>query len=70
VEVMPGELVAPSSVPGDKAIEIRLRRGRSLVVEPGFDASHLHGLLAVWGSRKPCCEIGLGLTGAKKDSSQ
>jgi hypothetical protein len=29
------------------AIEIRLRRGRSLVVEPGFDASHLRALLAV-----------------------
>jgi hypothetical protein len=32
---------------GDKAIEIRLRRGCSLVVGPGFDASHLHALLAV-----------------------
>jgi hypothetical protein len=32
---------------GDKAIEIRLRRGRSLVVAPGFEASHLHALLAV-----------------------
>jgi hypothetical protein len=47
VEVKPAELAAPSSVPGDKAIEIRLRRGRSLVVEPGFDASHLRALLAV-----------------------
>ena len=30
-----------------RAIEIRLREGRSLVVEPGFDASHLRALLAV-----------------------
>jgi hypothetical protein len=29
------------------AIEIRLRAGRSLVVEPGFDASHLRALLSV-----------------------
>ena len=47
VEVKPAELAVSSSVPGDKAIEIRLRRGRSLVVEPGFDASHLRALLAV-----------------------
>ena len=29
------------------AIEIRLREGRSLVVEPGFEAGHLRALLAV-----------------------
>jgi len=29
------------------AIEIRLGHGRSLLVEPGFDASHLRALLAV-----------------------
>ena len=28
------------------AIEIRLKQGRSLVVEPGFDADHLRALLA------------------------
>jgi hypothetical protein len=28
-------------------IEIRHRRGWSLIVEPGFDASHLHRLLSV-----------------------
>ena len=28
-------------------IEIRLRRGYSLLVEPGFDAGHLRALLAV-----------------------
>jgi hypothetical protein len=30
-------------------IEIRLNNGRSLLVEPGFDASHLRALLAVLG---------------------
>ena|SRR6266567_1831858 len=29
------------------AIEVRLSRGRSLVVEPGFDAHHLRALLSV-----------------------
>jgi hypothetical protein len=29
------------------AIEVRLSKGRSLLVEPGFDASHLRALLAV-----------------------
>jgi len=29
------------------AIEIRLNKGRSVLVEPGFDASHLRALLAV-----------------------
>jgi hypothetical protein len=47
VEVKPAELAMSSSMPGDKAIEIRLRRGCSLVVERGFDASHLRALLAV-----------------------
>ena len=35
---------APERYP---AIEIRLGKGRSLLVEPGFDASHLRALLAV-----------------------
>jgi hypothetical protein len=30
-----------------RAIEVRLGRGRSLVVEPGFDAHHLRALLSV-----------------------
>jgi len=29
------------------AIEVRLSKGRSLLVGPGFDASHLRALLAV-----------------------
>ena len=32
-------------------IEVRLSGGRSFVVEPGFDASHLRALLAVLESR-------------------
>jgi hypothetical protein len=38
---------APERYP---AIEIRLSKGRSLFVEPGFDASHLRALLAVLGT--------------------
>ena len=30
-----------------RAIEVRSRAGRSLVVEPGFEADHLRALLAV-----------------------
>jgi Transposase len=30
-----------------KAIDVRLPRGRSLVVEPGFDVGHLRALLSV-----------------------
>jgi len=36
--------VQPGQMPG---IEIRHRRGWSLMVEPGFDANHLRRLLAV-----------------------
>ena len=35
---------APERYP---AIEIRLSKGRCILVEPGFDASHLRALLAV-----------------------
>ena len=48
VQVKPPEQAAEAVVraPG-KAIEVRLCRGRSMVVEPGFDADHLRALLAV-----------------------
>lgn len=46
VELKPAERPTYSSC-GAKAIEIRMKRGHSLVVEPGFDASHLRALLAV-----------------------
>jgi hypothetical protein len=42
----PAEPVRPTGA-RSSAIEIRLREGRSLVVEPGFDASHLRALLAM-----------------------
>jgi hypothetical protein len=42
----PAEPVRPAGA-RSSAIEIRLRGGRSLVVEPGFDAGHLRALLAV-----------------------
>jgi transposase-like protein len=34
-----------------RAIEIRLGDGRSMMVEPGFDAAHLRALLAVLEAR-------------------
>jgi hypothetical protein len=42
----PAEPVRPAGA-RSSAIEIRLREGRSLVVEPGFDASHLRAVLSV-----------------------
>jgi hypothetical protein len=47
VEVKPAEAAKRWSAAGDKAIEIRLSKGRSLVVGPAFEASHLRALLAV-----------------------
>src|SRR5260370_15459185 len=42
----PAEPVRPAGAPRS-AIEIRLKGGRSLVGEPGFDPSHLRALLCV-----------------------
>ena len=42
----PAQAVQPAGA-RSSAIEIRLREGRSLVVEPGFEASHLRALLTV-----------------------
>jgi hypothetical protein len=36
-----------ATVARSNAIEIRLQKGRSLMVDPGFDASHLRALLLV-----------------------
>lgn len=48
VKLRPPEPVVQSApVPSSKAIEIRLLRGRSIVVGPGFDAIHLRALLSV-----------------------
>ena len=43
--VLEAERPAPATHSG--AIEVRLDRGRILVVEPGFDAHHLRALIAV-----------------------
>ena len=41
-------LSAPgAAAAGNRAIEVRLSGGRSILVEPGFDAHHLRALLAV-----------------------
>jgi transposase-like protein len=49
VEVAVTPAVENTSMPATRgrAIEVRLKGGRSLVVEPGFDASHLRILLGV-----------------------
>jgi len=48
VEVAPdGEAKQPKLAMRSGAIEVRLGRGRSIVVEPGFDAHHLRELLSV-----------------------
>jgi hypothetical protein len=48
IEVAPvAETNWPAAEMHGGAIEVRLRRGRSLVVEPGFDAHHLRALLSV-----------------------
>jgi len=48
VEVAPvREAIWPTSAMHIGAIEVRLCRGRSIVVEPGFDAHHLRALLSV-----------------------
>jgi hypothetical protein len=46
VKVSEAEPVSPTMVQ-ISGIEIRYRRGWSLIVEPGFDASHLRRLLSV-----------------------
>ena len=47
VRVRPGAESRQPAAAHDQGIEIRLDRGRSLVVGPGFDAHHLRALLAV-----------------------
>jgi transposase-like protein len=47
VAVEVAEVKRPSSAVHSGGIEVRLGRGRSIVVEPGFDAHHLRALLAV-----------------------
>ena len=47
VKVMRSEERALPAPGHSRAIEIRLSKGRSLLVEPGFEAGHLRALLAV-----------------------
>jgi hypothetical protein len=53
VEVQVVEAGGPSQPPAvhSRAIEIRLGGGRSLIVEPGFEADHLRALLAALEAR-------------------
>jgi transposase-like protein len=48
VQIKPAEPLCEIGVRQQtKPIEVRLRGGRSIAVEPGFDADHLRALLAV-----------------------
>ncbi len=47
VEVKVTAAVAEPQAAQGRAIEIRLKNDRCLLVEPGFDASHLQALLTV-----------------------
>ncbi|MGA9667982.1 MAG: hypothetical protein WBQ94_02170 [Terracidiphilus sp.] len=47
VAVEVGALAEQAPASAGRAIEVRLPRSRSLVVEPGFDAGHLRALLSV-----------------------
>jgi hypothetical protein len=47
VSVKPVLETAPAPTPRGSAIEVRLKGGRSLVVEPGFDVCHFRALLTV-----------------------
>jgi transposase-like protein len=47
VAVHPPLEALPALAARGSAIEVRLNGGRSLVVEPGFNANHLRALLAV-----------------------
>ena len=47
VAVKPTAEIAAVRPARSSAIEVRLGRGRSLLVEPGFDAHHLRALLSV-----------------------
>jgi hypothetical protein len=47
VSVKPEMEAAPAPTTRGSAIEVRLKGGRSLVVEPGFNVHHLRALLTV-----------------------
>ena len=45
------QVVEGGQLASGRAIEIRLGGGRSILVEPGFDAAHLGAVLAVLEAR-------------------
>ncbi len=47
VEMAPAWEAKHAAASQNAAIEVRLSRGRSILVEPGFDAMHLRALLSV-----------------------
>jgi hypothetical protein len=47
VSVKPLMEAASAPATGGSAIELRLKGGRSLVIEPGFNVHHLRALLTV-----------------------
>ena len=47
VAVKPALEIAPAPATRGSAIEVRLKGGRSLVVEPGFNVDHLRALLTI-----------------------
>jgi hypothetical protein len=47
VAVKPEMKAVPAPQTLGSAIEVRLKGGRSLVVEPGFDVHHLRALLTI-----------------------
>ena len=51
VQVVGAEEPAQCTAARSRAIEVRLGDGRSVFVEPGFDAGHLRALLAVLEAR-------------------
>lgn len=51
VAVKPSLETSPAAALTGSAIEVRLKGGRSLVVEPGFNANHLRALLAILESQ-------------------
>ena len=47
VTVEVAAIAEQASTVAGRAIEVRLPRGRSLVIEPGFDAGHMRALLSI-----------------------
>jgi len=50
-QFVPVQVVEAGEPAPSPALEVRLRGGRSVMVEPGFDAGHLRAVLAVLEAR-------------------